>query len=226
MTNMLNIIAASRRRTPPPSGGLTDFALLDSYGLTESVTTSTVSGASLGAADAARRIIVAVGARAVSARSIDSITVGGVSATLYQGPAGGSCVGFGIAHVPTGTTGDVVVVFSGGIVARLIQVYRVIGAPGTVATERYSGSANVDISANVGANGFAMAILAGAGNNTTDTIWTGITDNFDGTMTPNNSVTSRYASAAAIATTTAETPRAMEYDTTATSVLAQTLIAY
>jgi len=226
MTSMLNIIAASRRRTPPPSGGLTDFALLNNYALTESVTTSTVTAASLGTADAARRIIVAVGARAGSPRSINSITVGGVSATLYQGTSNGSCVGFGIAHVPTGTTGDVVVVFSGGIVARLIQVYRVIGAPGTVATARYSGSANVDISANTGANGFAVAILAGAGSNTVDTIWTGITDNFDGTMTPDNVPAARYASAAAIATTTAETPRAMEYDTTATSVQVQTLIAY
>jgi hypothetical protein len=93
-------------------GGGGGNAFLGSTFNVDSLTTYSFLGLSIGAASATRRIAVAVARR--SANGILSATIGGVSAT-EDGvtTAGGNGVSVISAVVPTGTTADIVVNFSG-----------------------------------------------------------------------------------------------------------------
>ena len=102
------------------------------------LTTYTFSTKALGAAATDRRIIAVIAARANAARSISSVTIGGISATaLATANATGSgadiCAVYQAA-VPTGTTGDVVVTFDNTMLRAFVTVLRVIGWPSGTAT--------------------------------------------------------------------------------------------
>lgn len=84
------------------------------------LTTYTFSSQAIGSADSGRYVIVGVNAyNATANRSISSATIGGISATIVveeHATSGGGYFDTGIiiANVPTGTTADVVVVWSAG----------------------------------------------------------------------------------------------------------------
>ena len=77
--------------------------------------TVTFSAVSLGTASATRKIVVGVAAGGGNVDSITSVTVATISATLVIASGGGTSAYTELwqADVPTGTTGDIVVVSSG-----------------------------------------------------------------------------------------------------------------
>ncbi len=177
---------------------------------TGDLTTYTFASQALGTASADRKIVVGIVGAAGGARTISSVTVGGVSATalgtLYA-PLAGVMVGFYIASVPTGTTGSVVVTWSSGCVRCAIGLWAVTGASSTVSATLQNGAEPQTGSLTVPANG-AFAAIAYNGNNTTYT-WTNATEDFDaafelgeiysgasGTSTPGGSITITATAAA------------------------------
>jgi len=100
---------------------------------TGNVTTYTFAGANIGAADAARYVIVLVthASSAGAARTVSSATIGGISASIHANAGAASAQGLGtailIALVPTGTTATISITLSGGGGSCDIGVYRVVG---------------------------------------------------------------------------------------------------
>ena len=142
--------------------------------------TVTFSAVSLGTASTTRKIVVGVAKGGGSADSITSVEVGGVSATLVIASGGGSSAYTELwqAAVSTGTSGDIVVVFSGTTPGRAgIGVYAVYDA----ASAAYdTGNSSADPSTdtiNVPANGVLIgcAIQVSGGTFT----WTNLTEKYD-----------------------------------------------
>ncbi len=107
-----------------------EFSHTDSPAVQTDSTTFTFSSAALGAANAGRTIIVSVSATDVTSKTISSVTVGGVSATqrafLSAALTNEHIVAIYTAEVPTGTTGDVVVTFSGATDGCGVALYRMV----------------------------------------------------------------------------------------------------
>lgn len=156
----------------------------DSVVNTANLTTYTFTSRSLGAVPGSgetRYIVVSTGGnQSAGAATIASVTVAGISASQVVQSSGVPC-GIFIAEVPTGTTGNVVVTFSGGVFGAGIGVYRMIGPPGlaSFATSNVnthtSGVASGNI--NVPAGGASIAVANGidAGTYT----WAGLSENFE-----------------------------------------------
>lgn len=143
------------------------------------------NGMSIGAADSSRKIIAVVGWGSASDQTISSMTIGGVSATVVVNAdtatsSGGLAIA--IADVPTGTTADVAITFSGTVARSSVSLYRVINLTSSTihasTTDTAATSGEVTGSLNVPANGFCIA-----GAVTVDgTAWTwsaGPTENYD-----------------------------------------------
>lgn len=146
------------------------------------LTTYTFSSRSLGGAAADRYIAVAITTRSANARTIDSVTVGGVSAAevvqVRNGSGGNSSIAaIFIAAVPTGTTGDVVVTHNLGVDYCGITVYRIIGSTGASPSSNSSISNNPSASINVPAGGVACAVAYTQAN--TSATWTNLTKDAD-----------------------------------------------
>lgn len=122
----------------------------------------TFTAADIGAADAAREVIVFCGWKNTvgNNRSISSATIGGVTATLHASVGSSSDNGIGIlqANVPTGTTGDIVITMSGGCANMVAVVYRVVPASATpLDFGVLLGTTSVVVSnISVGSGGFLM----------------------------------------------------------------------
>jgi hypothetical protein len=146
-------------------------------------TAYTFSSQALGAAATDRRIVVAVGSAGNTTGTASAVTVGGVSATQvaeYTDSVNTSSIWW--AEVPTGTTGDVVVTFTGGKSDCGIVCYRLTGADmvlsratdgtGTSSPEAFSGTVgtpnNAVVIANVMWNGTAQRTTAWTGGVTED----------------------------------------------------------
>lgn len=147
----------------------------DLRNLTPAVT-KTFSGVSLGAAASDRTIVIVGGGADADARTLLSVTVGGVTASVDVAvtiAAGTDKFAF-VAHaaVPTGTTGDVVVTWSGLVAMTYITVYRVVGVVYVTDTDAYAAN-NVtpySVSLTTASGGVAFATVVW-GNNATTT-WT------------------------------------------------------
>lgn len=132
-----------------------------------SQTTYTFSSASLGDADALREVFVIAYGGLSTARTLSSGTIGGVSATIATNQYGGSSAQQAImfASVPTGTTGDVVVTWSGAADSCRIAIYRVVnrgnfGSNETDSATSVSGATTaITVSATtVNTNGFVLGV--------------------------------------------------------------------
>jgi len=164
-------------------------------------------GLSFGAAAAGRYIVVAIGSRANAARSISSVTIGGVSAAVVSDgvttcvandtSGGADLTALWIANVPTGTTGDVVVTFSGAMLRCAISLFRMTGNASATASQvkvdtTLTGqvySVAIDSPANGGIiGGYWCSLSAGTGSVT----WAGITEAVDGTV---ETTSSNYSAA-------------------------------
>jgi hypothetical protein len=144
-------------------------------------TTITFTAADFGAEATGRRIYVAVLARASVLRTVSSVTIGGVSATLMAGNASSAGpIAIYAANVPTGTSGNVVVTFSGSVTTTVISVYRVVDqtTPLASATLQTDTAVNLSVTStsrtvNTSAFGFVLVeVNLAAARSLTTTNWT------------------------------------------------------
>jgi len=167
---------------PPAEVSHTDNSVFGLYGSAPARTVFTHSSQALGAANAGRKIVVAVGQSAMSA-SVATLTIGGVSASQVAEEIGGdSRVEIWQADVPTGTTGDVVVTWDAVSFRSGIGVYRVVNAAAAAyATATTSGSAtSFSGTVTIPAGGIAIAVCFGsAGGTQTPFAWTNLTERYD-----------------------------------------------
>ncbi len=167
-----------------------DVTFLGSASSVTDLTTYTFSSQNFGTPDgtATRHIVVAIGSRANAARSISSVTIGGVAATAVitanDTVGGADIAAIYIAAVPTGRTGDVVVVFSAAMLRCAITIYRVTNIDSITASD--TGSDIVDASnvfsdtINIPANGIGIAACwhnTSAGNATAT--WAGLAEDVE-----------------------------------------------
>lgn len=161
------------------------FSFLQANSSTADLTTYTFSGENLGTAAADRYIIVVVKSRdsGSGAKSISSVTIGGVTASIIiqkqNNASNSSLAGIAIAAVPTGTTGDVVVTFSEGMLRCAIGLYRATGITPIPADFGSSTATNPTYAIDVPAGGFAIGGVANSNGNDGSAVWTGLTERYD-----------------------------------------------
>jgi hypothetical protein len=160
-----------------------------SFVSTANLTTYTFAGASFGAAAASRKIvIVACGGLAAAVGS--TVTIGGVSGSSViekLGDGGELSIIMWQADVPTGTTGDIVIAWSGAQGRMGLEVYRIINA----GTGPSAASATVSDGADDGGGVLALTVtvpalgvvISGAANNNGDrTTWANVTEDADNSI--------------------------------------------
>jgi hypothetical protein len=170
--------------------GLYDISYL-SYAAGGSGSSVTFTAYGLGAAHTARRIFIGIHWRETTVhRTVSSVTIGGVSATIHEqeGHTGGA-TGFGAAIasaiVPSGTSGDVVVNFSGSQSECNISGIRAVGlfnsSPTEALTDTTSGTSNnLSVAIDIPASGFCMAVFTSSTNAAGDAVtWAGVTEEYD-----------------------------------------------
>lgn len=168
-------------------GGKATIAYASTAVSTSDLTTYTFSGQGIGTAAANRKVVVATSALSAGGapRTVASLTVGGVAATLVKqvNAASGNYPSLEIwqAVVPTGTTGDIVVTWDNGAVRCGIGVWAVYGAK-SAAHDTGSSTASplADAAFVVPTNGVGLA-AAMSGSSATYT-WTNMTERYDGTV--------------------------------------------
>ena len=144
--------------------------------------TYTFTNRALGSAQADRRIIVGLCMRvAGTTTTVSSVTVGGVSASsvidVPNNGGGNTTLGaLYIADVPSGTTGDVVVTFSGTVLRCGVNVWRMVGAAsGTASSTGSTQLDNTGVSVTVPANGSAVGYAVTDATSVPTMTWTNIT---------------------------------------------------
>lgn len=159
---------------------------------TSDLTAYTFSSQNLGDAAADRYIIVCAESRSGSTFDISTLTVGGVTATIIANSFNSSSnygrAVMGIAAVPTGTTGDIVVTWSAGVVRCSIQVYRATELNSATPVDSDTSIADdPTVTLTVG-NGFAIG-ACGTGTPGSAT-WTNLTEDYDTAPETNMTVSS------------------------------------
>lgn len=130
--------------SPAVAGAPTSF-YRDSEVQEAGATTYTFTGKAIGPAAANRYVFVATFQHA-NTRTVSSLTVGGISATLVKSQAGGSLTTeLWMANVPTGTTATIVVTWSGSVsIACGIGVWSATGLNSTTAVATGGDTVNND----------------------------------------------------------------------------------
>lgn len=186
------------------------------------LTTYTFASQNLGAADPNRWIVVCVGGAHSAARSISSVTVGGVSATKIVQAEGSTLyrhTSIWVAPVPTGTTGDIVVTWSGAIGRCGYSAYRLItGTAPTTAfntqTDLSLTSSDLSVSINRPAGGVIVASTINISSTATSITWAGTTEDYDASWSEatyqgmSSSSTASGSSPVTVTATIAGTPTA------------------
>lgn len=148
-----------------PAGGAPAVGFVSSYSNAANQAAYTFAGCDLGAAAATREIFVVIAAyQGGTARTLSSVTIGGVAATLETTFTNGTArlLGLARATVPSGATGDVVVTFSGAVQNCNIALYRAVNraAAGTGASDTSSATGSAASLAvtgvDVAAGGFVL----------------------------------------------------------------------
>ena len=149
---------------------------------TTDLTTYTFSSAALGTAASDRKVVVTIHGRSTnpSTRTISSVTIGGVTATeavSVSNTIGNRCAIY-VADVPTGTTGDIVVVFNDTMQKCAVGSYAMYGAGSSTPTATATDIASAfSQTLNIPANGAAFAVAGNQFNTTAS--WAGLTENYD-----------------------------------------------
>ncbi len=187
-------IAYLRRlaQPPPPPGvpGMPTLTFQTNTSSTAAGPAVTFLAQAIGTPAADRRVIVGVMSAVtggVLARSISSITANGINlleaVQNNNGTLGGVTVGLFMGNVPTDTTADIVITFSGAVARTGIGVWTCVGLDSDV--KKASGSHMATDPAVVTltpifADGFAIAV--GMENNGATFTWTNATKRFDTTV--------------------------------------------
>jgi hypothetical protein len=157
----------------------------DSDSTGSNLTVYTFSGLSLGTAQTGRKIVVgACGAGGGSARTITGITVAGSDCTLVkQGTADGeSAADLYQVELASGTTGDVVVTFSGAPSRAAVGVFAVYDAATAVHDTGGSNANPATDTLNIPAGGVAIGYQYTGHGSTRTFTWTNLTEDLDQTF--------------------------------------------
>ncbi len=155
------------------------------------LTTYTFSTKSFGTATSDRIVVVGIAARSSTGSiTISSVTIGGVSATVrasaINAGSGTEFASIYTASVPTGVTGDVVIVFSGGMQRCAVMIYRMVGASSAVPNDSQTDTTLtgqvLSVSMNCPANGVIIGAGFSASGGTAASTWTGITEDADAAL--------------------------------------------
>lgn len=154
---------------------------------TSALTTYTFAAQSLGAEDSSRRIVVVTAAtRLGSPAAVSSMTIGGVSASLAvargNGNANEGAVEIWHASVPTGTTGDVVVTWTTGMLRCAISVFRLINSAVSPSATNSNANSSSAVSATIDIPQKGVAIAGVYNNGSTTYTWTNLTEAYDVTF--------------------------------------------
>jgi hypothetical protein len=149
------------------SSGLLGFAFWDHEIGPGVSTTETFSGISIGAADPARRVIVAVMTSQSSPPTLLSATIGGIAATIHASATMATGKVYHMsAAVPTGTTADIVLELDAIAVRCEIVVYTdVLGRTLATSSTDTTGTTTIDLDLNVTMDSVTIATGAFAGGN-------------------------------------------------------------
>lgn len=165
----------------PVLGGVSAAAIqgVDSASSATDLTLYTFSSLNFGNEASDRYLAAYIAGAQVTNRSISAVNIGGVSATevVAAGAATMLPSGIYIAAVPTGTTGDVIVQFSGAMVRAGIVLAKITGISSAIATDTATGtssplSAGIDISA----GGVCFGGAASADSTPDDVTWSNLTE--------------------------------------------------
>ncbi len=145
------------------------------------LTTYTFAAQNLGSASADRYIRVAIKARSSdgAARTLNSVTINGVSATInVQAHTSGDSTAIAGASVPTGATGDIVIVWSSTMGDCNVGAWSSTGDVSANATDSGSSTASPQTYAiDVVAGGYVIAVGSTSSGGTCT--WTNVTENWD-----------------------------------------------
>lgn len=207
----------SRRKLANASAAFGSSASIDA-----SQTTYTFAGLSIGTPAANRVVIALLSFRGgTTARTLTSVTIGGVAATVHQNISAVS-VSSGLMYyvmcsavVPLGTTADVSATFSGTLLRGGVSTVIVQGASSALPTSSTQasgsgGSLNINVEPGNAVVGMTGSYSGGAGS----VSWTGLSEIFDLTYGSPGA----DSSGALLNTTLSETPRAISFSTSATGV--------
>jgi hypothetical protein len=147
--------------------------------------TYTFEDENLGTESADRYIAIVVHARdsGATAKTIDTVTVAGISASEIvqaQGTGGtnSDLCGIFLAPVPTGTAGDVVVTFSEAVLRCAVAAFSLTGINPTAHDTNSSTATNPSAEIDVPADGVALG-GGTAGSSGTSTWTAGLTERYD-----------------------------------------------
>lgn len=155
------------------------------------VFSSTLTGHSIGAARSDRLVVVRiVGTRAGNTgRTLSSATIGGVAATILTqktcNSAGKNCnvVAIIAAIVPTGTTADIALTWSGAMDNNIVQVVALVGvtAPSVPVDAQTAGvdGTVTTLSATIARKAGGIVLAVATGRNALTTTWSGLTEDYD-----------------------------------------------
>lgn len=169
------------------NAAVVETAYITSASNTTDLTTYTFSSQSFGAAATDRIVTVTIGARNNVSRTISSVTIGGVSATAnvtaINTGSGADVAAIYSAAVPTGTTGDVVVTFSGSMQRCVVGIYRTVGSSGVAASDTDTDltltSQALTATIDVPAGGSAIGVCWNASGGTSSVAWTNLTEDYE-----------------------------------------------
>lgn len=150
----------------------------------------TFSGMSFGTTNGGRKILVTITGEDASVggtQSISSVTIGGVTATRLvaiadTGFSNGANAAVYMANVPSGTSGTVVVTFTGNMWTCAISVYRVLNASFTPKdTDTDTGSTQMSDSINHAEGGATVSCCMFTGSNLSGSniSWGNITERYE-----------------------------------------------
>ena len=154
-------------------------------GSASNLTTYTFTSQSFGTAHADRILVCTVGGQgqAAGAKSVSSLTIGGISATLVKAQQGLTLDYFRSeiwrAAVPTGTSGTVVINWNDTMetcISGLFSVITKTAAP--YATAGIGGDGATQISTTISSPDNGIILGCHYGNSTPDT-WSGLTERYD-----------------------------------------------
>lgn len=154
-------------------------------------TTYTFASQNLGAATATRYIIASITGRSDdgSARTISSVTINGVTATINdQQENSGSIAGIACANVPTGTAGNVVVVWSGGMTDCAVSLHYFLDLDSATALSTGKSTADPGTATVVTQSGGIMVAVTRDDDGSATATWTNATEDYDGADATGNDI--------------------------------------
>ena len=189
-------------------------------GTTTNAAVQTLAAQNLGAVPDVghKRYIIAAICAVTNGRTLNSVTINGVAASLVTRATFADEIDamIYIAEVPSGTSGDVVLTYSGGTEDESsIALYRMMNpfsatAHDTEVNNNSWSAGNIAVNLNVPARGCAVAVVTT--RNASTTTWSGLTENYDSDLGAGE-----FSSGASGSFTPAQTPLAISAQNADTS---------